>query len=76
MSIENYSGTIRISNPKTLQAWIDKGWYQEEIDRGYVFAYRCGRFKTEVCQCGKCRKVNGGMKLREVLERNKLLNPA
>jgi hypothetical protein len=22
-------GTIRISNPKTLQSWIDGGWYQK-----------------------------------------------
>jgi hypothetical protein len=24
-----YCGTIRISNPKTLQSWIDRGWYQK-----------------------------------------------
>ena len=24
---QNYSGVTRISNPRTLQSWIDKGWY-------------------------------------------------
>ncbi len=50
-----YSGTIRISNPRTLQSWIDKGWYQEMIDEGYVFNVGCGRFKTEKCTCSTCR---------------------
>jgi hypothetical protein len=26
-----HNGTIRISNPKTLQSWIDRGWYQKSI---------------------------------------------
>jgi len=28
-------GTIRIKKATTLQQWIDKGWYQREIDNGY-----------------------------------------
>lgn len=51
----NYSGTTRISNPKTLQAWIDRGWYQDRLDEGYIFNVGCGRFKTEVCACATCR---------------------
>jgi uracil phosphoribosyltransferase len=27
--VMEYCGTIRISNPKTLQSWIDRGWYQK-----------------------------------------------
>jgi hypothetical protein len=41
-----YCGTIRISNPKTLQSWIDRGWYQKGLSEGYIFV-GCGRFKTE-----------------------------
>lgn len=48
-------GTTRISNPKTLQRWVDLGWYKELIDDGFIFAPYCGRFKTEICECGKCR---------------------
>ena len=48
-------GTLRISNPKTLQRWIDLGWYKELIDEGYIFAPYCGRFKTEICTCSACR---------------------
>jgi hypothetical protein len=48
-------GTTRISNPKTLQRWIDLGWYKKRIDEGYVFNPYCGRFSVEVCECGKCR---------------------
>jgi hypothetical protein len=65
-------GSIRIKNPKTLQKWIDKGWYKREIDAGYIFAANCGRFRTEKCECGKCRKVNGGQAIKEVLARNGL----
>lgn len=50
-----YCGTIRISNPKTLQRWIDFGWYQERIDEGYVFNPYCGRFTIGTCVCTKCR---------------------
>jgi len=66
-------GSIRIKNPKTLQSWIDKGWYQREIDAGYIFAYRCGRFRVEVCQCSKCRKPNAAIELKNVLIQNELL---
>jgi hypothetical protein len=48
-------GTTRISNPKTLQRWIDLGWYKELIDEGYVFAPHCGRFVIGECECTKCR---------------------
>lgn len=56
--MENYSGSLRITNPRTLQAWKDKGWFQRELDAGYIFAEGCGRFRTEVCTCAKCRKKN------------------
>ena len=49
-------GTLRISNPKTLEKWIQNGTYQKELDAGYIFAVSCGRFRTEVCTCSKCRK--------------------
>ena len=48
-------GVTRISNPKTLQRWIDLGWYQELIDDGYVFAPYCGRFSIGNCECTKCK---------------------
>lgn len=48
-------GTLRISNPKTLQNWFDKGWFQKKIAEGYIFSTGCGRFKTEVCTCSACR---------------------
>lgn len=48
-------GTLRISNPITLQRWIDNGEYNKLIDNGYIFAPYCGRFKTEPCECTKCR---------------------
>jgi hypothetical protein len=49
------SGTLRISNPRTLQRWIDNGEYKKLIDEGYIFNPYCGRFNTEVCICTKCR---------------------
>lgn len=52
----NYVGTLRITNPKTLQSWKDKGWYQQQLDNGYIYASGCGRFKLEICNCSKCRK--------------------
>jgi hypothetical protein len=48
-------GVTRISNPKTLQRWIDLGWYQEKLNEGYVFNPYCGRFSVGICKCGKCR---------------------
>jgi len=65
-------GSIRIKNPKTLQRWIDKGWYKREIDKGYIFAPSCGRFKTEKCECVKCRKPNSGLEIKRVLQLNNL----
>lgn len=53
---QNFSGTLRITNPRTLQSWKDKGWFQKQTDAGYIFAAGCGRFKTEICTCRKCRK--------------------
>ena len=52
-----YAGTLRVTNPKTIQKWKDKGWFQKELDRGYIYAPGCGRFKTEVCMCYKCRNL-------------------
>ena len=67
-------GSVRIKNPKTLQRWIDLGWYQKEIDNGYTFAPNCGRFRVGKCECARCRKTNGGTEKKAVLERNGLLN--
>jgi hypothetical protein len=52
----NYVGSLRITNSKTLQRWKDLGWYQREIDNGYIFAVGCGRFRKKVCNCSKCIK--------------------
>ena len=49
-------GVTKISNPKTLQRWIDFGWYQKLINEGFIFAIGCGRFKKEICTCSACRK--------------------
>ncbi len=67
-----YHGTLRISNPKTLQSWIDKGWFKNEIQKGYIFAVFCGRFKKEICNCSKCRKQYGKKDLIEILKINKI----
>lgn len=48
-------GTLRISNPRTLQSWMDKGWYQQQLDNGWIFAPYCGRFRSEPCTCSACR---------------------
>jgi hypothetical protein len=59
MTIDNEQpmwGTLRISNPKTLQRWLDTGLFQAQLDKGYIFATGCGRFKIEVCTCSACRK--------------------
>ena len=72
--MENYYGSIRIKKPETLQKWINRGWYQEQIDNGWIFAPACGRFRKERCQCNKCNKPNGGWEKKAVLERNGLLN--
>ena len=49
------AGVTKISNPITLQRWIDLGWYQNLIKEGYIFAVYCGRFKKENCLCSACR---------------------
>lgn len=54
----NYVGTLRITNPRTLQSWKDKGWFQKELNKRYIFAKGCGRFKIEICTCSKCKKIN------------------
>lgn len=55
--IDYYSGTLRITNPKTLERWKETGKYQELIDKGYIYAEGCGRFRVEPCTCWKCRKL-------------------
>ncbi len=67
--MENYSGTLRIQNPKTLQKWIDDGRYQKTIKEGYIFAIGCGRFREYECECSKCRKIKNSP-LKKVLEDN------
>lgn len=32
------SGTLRITNPKTLERWKQTGKYQELVDQGYTYA--------------------------------------
>ena len=48
-------GTLRITNPKTLQRWIDLGWYENKVNGGLIFNPYCGRFSIEECVCTKCR---------------------
>ena len=67
-----FYGSIRIKKSTTLQKWIDKGWYQREIDNGYIFAPACGRFRVGKCECSKCKKVNLGKALKDVLSLNGL----
>lgn len=52
----SYSGTLRIKNPKTIQSWKDKGLWKQQLDKGFIYAPGCGRFRTEICTCTKCRK--------------------
>ena len=66
----HYYGTLRISNPKTLEKWIHRGDFQREIDNGYLFNVGCGRFRTEPCTCCRCRKKNAGAKLTEVINKH------
>jgi hypothetical protein len=57
MEMEMYfSGTLRITNPRTLEMWKTTGKYQKLIDEGFIYAKGCGRFRTEICTCYKCRK--------------------
>ena len=50
-------GSLRITNPKTLQRWKETRKYQELINEGYIYAEGCGRFRMEACTCKKCRKL-------------------
>lgn len=60
----NYHGVLRIRNPKTLQRWIDSGKFQAELEGGWIFAVGCGRFRSILCTCSKCRKsTNSPLKL-------------
>jgi hypothetical protein len=54
-------GSVRIKSVVTLRKWIDKGWYQREIDKGYTFAPACVRFRVGKCECSRCRKLNNGL---------------
>jgi hypothetical protein len=67
-----YYGNTRIKNPKTLQKWIDNGWFKENLNNGYTFAPACGRFRIGKCECSACRKSTRGDKLKSVLEKNNL----
>lgn len=67
--MENFAGSIRIKNPKTLRKWFRKGWFQEEIDKGYKFYPGCGRFRADKCTCHKCRNINR-ISLKEILLEN------
>ena len=49
------AGTLRITNPKTLERWKQNGRYQELISDGYIYANGCGRFRVDICICSKCR---------------------
>jgi hypothetical protein len=71
--MENYCGTLRISNPNTLQKWIDNGWFKNQNDNGFIFSVGCGRFKTEKCECSACRK-RPKKDLIDVLINNKIQN--
>jgi hypothetical protein len=51
-------GTLRITNPKTLEKWKANGKYQKLIAEGYIYAQGCGRFRKNKCTCYKCRKLD------------------
>lgn len=51
-------GTLRITNPRTLEMWKKTGKYQKLIDEGYIYAKGCGRFRMEICTCSKCRRAS------------------
>jgi hypothetical protein len=48
-------GSVRVTNPKTLERWKETGKFQQLLDEGYIYAKGCGRFRTEVCNCCKCK---------------------
>jgi hypothetical protein len=64
------SGTLRITNPKTLEKWIQNGNFDKELDNGYKFYVGCGRFRLDTCTCSKCRKSKGE-ELQQVLNKYK-----
>jgi hypothetical protein len=64
-----YIGALRITNPKTLEKWIHNGSYQKELDRGFTYYPGCGRFRSEPCQCNKCRRGKGATR-QEVIDRH------
>lgn len=66
-----YHGTIRIKKASTLQSWIDKGWYQQQIDNGYTFATGCGRFVIGQCICRRCKRPNGALEFKKIIEKIK-----
>jgi hypothetical protein len=68
----NYFGTTRITNPNTLQRWIDNGKYNELIKENYLFGIGCGRFVLNGCVCTACRN-RPKKEFIEVLKRNKLI---
>lgn len=53
----HYYGTLRITNPNTLNKWVANGDYKKLTDEGYIYAKGCGRFRQFVCTCIKCRKL-------------------
>lgn len=56
--LEYWFGSLRITNPNTLKRWKDLGKYQQLINAGYIYAEGCGRFRSFVCPCRKCKKHN------------------
>ena len=58
-------GVTRLTNPKTIQRWKDNGEFQKAIDEGYIFNKGCGRFRTEKCECSKCRKLKEQKAVKE-----------
>ena len=53
--MKHYSGTTKITNKRTLQAWKDKGLFDYLINQGFIFNKGCGRFRKEICKCCKCK---------------------
>ena len=49
-------GSLRITNPKTLEKWKVNGEYDKLINEGYLYSKGCGRFRMFICTCSKCRK--------------------
>ena len=49
-------GTLRITNPITLNKWKANGEYDKLLNAGYIYAQGCGRFRKFNCKCSKCRK--------------------